>query len=102
MLSRIHGTWVYAEDPTGTLPTDPVYAGSRVYFGADGAYRFTMGQIVLEGTYTVVEEQTDSVRLRVTLARGEGMDVRVEPRDGGIVIYEGDGELPGRFHVRSE
>ncbi len=101
MLSRIYGTWVYAEDPTGTLPTEPIYTGTRVYFGADGVYRFTMGQIVLEGTYTVVE-QTDLVHLRVTLARGEEMDVRVQPRDGAIVIYEGNGDLPGHYHVRAE
>jgi hypothetical protein len=94
----IHGYWVYADDPTGELATDPVYTGSLVHFGADGTYAFSMGQITLQGTYEVLES-AETVQTRVTLVNGAQMDISARIRDGGIVIHEGDGTLPGRFYL---
>jgi hypothetical protein len=96
--STIHGTWIYAEDPAGELPTDAVYTDSVVHFGADNVYRFTMGQITLEGTYEVVSTDS-SVQTKVTLVSGSQMDIAVHRQDAGIVVVEGDGTLPGRYYA---
>ncbi len=96
--STIHGTWIHAEDPAGELATEPIYEGSVLHFGADGAYRFTMGQITLEGTYEVINV-AEAVTMKITLAGGEQMDSAVHPRGGGIVIVEGDGSIPGQYYA---
>jgi Na+/glutamate symporter len=99
--SSIHGTWIYAEDPAGEFAGDPVYVGSTVHFGADDTYQFTMGQITLEGTYTA-ESSGGTVQTKVTLSSGSEMTIAVATRDGGIVVHEGDGTLPGRFYTAKQ
>ena len=96
--SQIHGTWVYAPDPAGELSSEAVYEGSVLHFGPDGSYSFTMGQIVLSGTYDVVQAD-DAVNVAITLDSGDEMQAQLKPRDGGLVILEGDGTLPGRFYA---
>jgi len=96
--SQIHGTWVYADDPAGELASEAIYRDSVLHFGPDGTYRYTMGQIDLEGTYEVVDA-SGPVKVAITLSSGGQMQAQLTPRDGGIVIVEGDGTLPGQFYA---
>jgi hypothetical protein len=89
--SAFHGTWEQADDPTGRITTDPLYAGSRLELREDGHYSFALGgggsMGPMQGTWRRTGGSTDELRYVVTFARGS-TDERVMRlrREGDRVV----------------
>ncbi len=107
-VDAIVGTWTYAEDPTGRIPTDPVYVGSVMMFGADGAYAFQLGEsaLILEGTWALLGTEGAALRVHADYGRGRQHDLTLVPRRGpdggvqGLEVRQADGSA--RYHARTE
>lgn len=106
-MDELIGTWTYAEDPTGAVPSEDLYRTSRITFGADGSYAFQLEDdgMALTGTWSL--RQTTDEGYLVDTAYGGGrtnllhLEVR---RDGaavvGFVVREGEERVGGRYYQR--
>ena len=103
----ILGTWVYAKDQTGVVPSEAVYEGSAITFGADGVYTFQLGQstIALKGTWEVRGVDGDTVRVHTEYGKGRRNDLTLTLRRNpagaavGMEVREGDGSTGARYYV---
>lgn len=102
-----HGSWIYAEDPTGAIPFDGVYEGAIMTLNADGTYSFAMGgegsMGPMEGAWSVVGGSGDQIEYIVDY--GEGQVTKPQTlklrRDGDTVqgLEQHDGVTAGRFYL---
>ena len=105
--SRIEGTWIYAKDPTGAVPSEPIYVGSTITFGPGGKYTFQLGDtiVALQGTWELRGAQGDVFRVHTEYGQGRSNDltltIRRDPRGAvvGMEVREGDGSTGARYYV---
>jgi hypothetical protein len=43
-VNHFEGTWIYAKDPMGVVPTESIYDGSTITFGPGGKYSFQLAR----------------------------------------------------------
>ena len=103
------GCWIAAEDPTGQVVNEDLYATSRVLFEEDGGYSFSLGGggslPPMRGTWEMLSQGRDTITYRVAFSP-ERVTVpvtltyrRVDGRVMGVVITDASGS---RHYVRSE
>lgn len=110
-MAQFYGEWIHADDPTGAIPTDPIYRGSRLHFGEDGSYSFTMGGEgtlgPMTGTWRRVRGEGDELTYVATYDKGGEADpetLRLRRDDSGQVVglEVHDGVTPGAYYVRAD
>ena len=77
----IEGVWIYANDPTKKIESDPVYEGSTITIEAGGRYAFALGASAmkpLEGRWTLRGAEADTFRLHTDYGRGRTVEFDAE------------------------
>jgi hypothetical protein len=87
----IAGVWIYANDPTKKIKSDPVYEGSTITIEAGGRYAFALGESAmkpLEGRWTLRGAEADTFRIHTDYGRGRANDMtlRVKRDAKGVIV----------------
>ena len=104
------GRWTQADDPTGAIEADPLYAGSFIELGADASYAFSLGgggsMGPMRGTWEAMSREGDALRYRAVYSGGRTsapQTLTLRRVDGAIVgLVAGTPETGHRYLVRDD
>ena len=104
----IEGTWVYAEDPTGKVKSEPIYEGSTITFEPGGRYAFALADTPkpLAGTWELRGAEGNIIRVHTEYGENRRNDLTLTVRRdargsvAGFEVREGDVNSSGvRYYV---
>lgn len=106
-MHNLEGTWIYAKDPTGAVPSEPIYEGSTLTFGPGSRYTFQLAgtRVALTGVWELRGVEGDVVRIHTEYGQDRRNDLTLALRRGadgaviGMEVREGDGSTGARFYV---